>query len=96
MARGPRRRASLQPRRPEFWVRVQRPDLRGLQVPGVLAAGLRGGILESAVPGLESVEAPALPGTAVAAGRARLERCSGCGVPAQRYGHAPPRAPVRD
>ena len=54
MARGPRRRASLQPRRPEFWVRVQRLDLRGLQVPGVLAVGLRGGILESAVPGLES------------------------------------------
>ena len=61
MARGPRRTASLQPQRPEFWVCVQRLDLTGWQVPGVFAAAVRGGGLESAVPVWSPVEGPAPP-----------------------------------
>lgn len=44
MARGPRLRASLQPRRLEFWVCVRRPDLTALQVPVVRGGRTGSGI----------------------------------------------------
>lgn len=72
MVRGLRRRASLQPRRLEFWVCVQCLNMTGLQVPGMFTAAVRGAGLDSAVPGLESSRGARSSGTAAAARRARL------------------------
>lgn len=78
-ARGPRQRASLQLRRPEFWVGVRRLHQSGLQVPGLRAAAGREGNWGQLSPVGSSVKGPAPPGAAAAAGRARPEQCSGRG-----------------
>lgn len=91
-ARGPRQRASLQLRRPEFWVGVRRLHQSGLQVPGLRAAAGRGGELGSAVSRLEFSRG-AGSSWYCGCGRAGATRTvQRAGVPAQRPGHAPPRA----